>query len=207
MKKNNDIYSIKEVAEITGFEAHVIRFYEKEFQLKIPRTEGNRRYFTYKEIEDLQYIKKLQDKGLTNPQIRQVLKSPKIIIDSKQRNEVAISNNPKSVTETTDKVDHETWLREAVDFIKMEVTESLKGLDHKKEIEELSQKIDELRNQLNNQEKDVLIVENAKLKMKLKEKSYEVAELKDRLKRDQHQKKSFFEKIFTPKKTKESIRI
>lgn len=37
-----------------------------------------------------------------------------------------------------------------------------------------------LRNEINSKERDVLICENAKLKMKVKEKSYEVAELKEK---------------------------
>ncbi|MCD5413820.1 MAG: MerR family transcriptional regulator [Clostridiales bacterium] len=35
-----DIFYIKEVSEITGFKPHVIRFYENEFQLEIPRKEN-----------------------------------------------------------------------------------------------------------------------------------------------------------------------
>ncbi|MBM7614104.1 MerR family transcriptional regulator [Alkaliphilus hydrothermalis] len=205
MKNNNTIYSMKEVAEITGFKPHVIRFYEDQFQLKIPRNESNRRYFTYKEIEDLEYIKQLQDKGLTNPQIQKILKSPKIIIEQKGRNEVAISSS-KAVAKAED-INPDLWLREAIENIKMELIESVRGIDHRQEIENLSDKIDDLRNQLNNQEKDVLICENAKLKMKLKEKSYEVAELKDRIKREDNQKKSVFERLFFSKKKNQGFGV
>ncbi len=195
MKNNNEIYSIKEVAEITGFKPHVIRFYENEFQLKIPRNEGNRRYFTFKELEELQYIKKMQDKGLTNPQIRQVLKSPKIIIEAKNKNEVAAVSSNNKMTVKKDEITTELWVREAIEYLKMEVLESVKDLNYREEIEKLSSKVDELRLELNNQEKDVLICENAKLKMKIKEKSYEVAELKDKLKREEATKKTIFSRF------------
>ena len=77
----DETYSIKEASEIVGFKPHVIRYYEKEFELDIPRTESNRRVFSYKELEEFRYIKTLKNKGLTNKQIKQILKSPEIKLD------------------------------------------------------------------------------------------------------------------------------
>ena len=62
-------------------------------------------------------------------------------------------------------------------------------------IEGLKEEIVKLRNDLNSKERDVLICENAKLKMKVKEKSYEVAELRDKVKR-QESSKNIFKKLF-----------
>ncbi len=31
-------YTISEVAELTGYPPHVLRYYEKEFELEVPRT-------------------------------------------------------------------------------------------------------------------------------------------------------------------------
>jgi len=45
--------------EYTGYPAHVLRYYEKEFDMQIPRNEANHRYYTYSEIEILNYIKEL----------------------------------------------------------------------------------------------------------------------------------------------------
>ncbi len=50
-------------------------------------------------------------------------------------------------------------------------------------IEELRDEIIALKEELTNKERDILVCENAKLKMKVKEKSYEVAELKEKVKR------------------------
>ena len=72
-------YAISEVAEITGYPPHVLRFYEKEFKLDIPRNDSNHRYYTYNEIELFQYIKSLQDKGFSNKQIKLILKSPEVL--------------------------------------------------------------------------------------------------------------------------------
>jgi len=66
-------------------------------------------------------------------------------------------------------------------------------------IEELKEEVIELRNEINSKERDVLICENAKLKMKMKERAYETAELKEKLKREQNSNKSIFKKIFKVK--------
>lgn len=51
-------YSIREVSELTGVEAHVLRFWEKEFPLLRPRRgrSGNR---TYK-IRDIEIVKEIR---------------------------------------------------------------------------------------------------------------------------------------------------
>lgn len=204
MKNNNKIYTMKEAAEITGFQPHVIRYYETEFQLKIPRNESNRRYFTYKELEELEFIKGLQEKGLTNPQIRQVLKSPKVILEAKGKQEVAVSHGPNTASKTLD-ANGDAWMKEAIQYMRMELLDSLKELDYRRELEVLSEKVEELRNLLESQEKDVLLCENAKLKMKVKEKSYEVADLKDQLKRKENQSTTLFERLFSTKKSKQKL--
>ncbi|WP_089281198.1 MerR family transcriptional regulator [Anaerovirgula multivorans] len=190
----NEIYSIKEISEITGFKPHVIRYYEKEFDLEIPRNESNRRFFTYKELEELRNIKTLQEKGLTNKQIKQVLKSPEIVMNEDNAQEIAASvanlENSSYIAE---------FGNENLYTILKQLFAHIQQIDYKKDIEELYYKIDELQNQLVNQEKDVLICENAKLKMKIKEKSYEMAELKEKLKREENKKVSIFAKIFGSK--------
>ena len=46
-------------------------------------------------------------------------------------------------------------------------------------------------------DKDVLLCENARLKMKLKEKSYELAELKYKIRRNDSKNMPFWKKIFS----------
>ena len=191
----NEVYSIKEVSEITGFKPHVIRYYDKEFELNIPRNESNRRYFTYKELEKLRYIKTLQTKGLTNTQVKQVLKSPEVILNegdqtsSTQETAVAVANSEKQLSFTNTENDSLYNLLNQI-FI------NIQQLDYRREFQELYEKIEEFQNQIINQENDVLVCEIAKLKLKMKEKSYEVAELKEKLKREQNKKVTFFSKIF-----------
>ncbi len=178
---------------MTGFKPHVIRFYENEFQLKIPRKENNRRFFTYKEIEELKYIKKLQEKGFTNKQIRQVLKSPKIIVEPAEKTAMPIvkTDNTPIINEQNSKNGIDNDL---INYLKEKLIESISTLDYKEEISELSRKIDNLKSELDKQSKSVLLSENADLRMKMKEKSYEVAELKAKLKRET--KKQYLKNCF-----------
>ncbi|NLX61335.1 MAG: MerR family transcriptional regulator [Tissierellia bacterium] len=193
-------YTISEAAEITGYPPHVLRFYEKEFELDIPRNESNHRYYTYSQIELFQYIKSLQDKGFSNKQIKLILKSPEVLITSDD--ETALTNIVQQgnidIIELANRISsslHENFFDKL-----LEILENNKDYNAQL-IKELTEEIINLKNELNSKERDVLIRENAKLKMKIKEKSYEVAELKEKIKRLENNK-GLFKKIFNRNKTK-----
>lgn len=193
MMNNKDTFSISEVAEYTGFKPHVIRFYEKEFDLNIPRAENSRRYFTEKEIQQLKYIQKLQSDGFNNKQIKVIL-----------NNEETKNSTPKAMEEvaitSSEKIDDcERDTAYILMELKNEMLRILEEYNYKNEINELRERIDDLTQRLGNGDKDVLICENAKLKLKLKEKSYEVAELKDKLKRQESQKAPLFQRLLKAK--------
>ena len=187
-------YTISEVSELTNYPPHVLRYYEKEFELDIPRNESNHRYYTYKEIELLGYIKTLQDKGFSNKQIKLIIKSPELVIDEMDEAAVTSLINRQSL-------DVRNISDEICTNIEDIIINQIKPLISEKEesniklIEGLKEEIVKLRNDLNSKERDVLICENAKLKMKVKEKSYEVAELRDKVKR-QESSKNIFKKLF-----------
>ena len=69
-------YTITEAASLTGYEPHVLRYYEKEFNLNIPRNKANHRYYTYKEIEKLQYIKPVSYTHLNNNDLTKYIETP-----------------------------------------------------------------------------------------------------------------------------------
>ncbi|QZY56892.1 MerR family transcriptional regulator [Crassaminicella profunda] len=192
-------YSISEVSKITGYEPHVLRYYENDFNLEIPRTKSNRRYYTYKEIEQIIYIKELQQKGLTNKQIKLILESPELVLPASSE-VAATSSEELSIVE-----DHSSDIVQVVcsnmnesinnnisfklEEMKEEIIDSIDSmLKEKDEIEHA----DSIR-----KEKDVLICENARLKMKVKEKSYELAQLKEKMSRLDQQKIPFWKKIFS----------
>ncbi len=194
----NEVYSIKEMSEIIGYKPHVIRYYEKEFQLDIPRNENNRRFFTYKELEQFRYIKTLKSKGLTNKQIKQILKSPEIIVDE-DYNINALQEMAVSAVDCENLVPLSGYSNEDFYNILKELFENIQNIDYKGYFEDLNFKIDELQNQIVNQERDVLVCENVKLKMNMKEKSYEIAELKEKLRREKSKKTSIFTRVFGTK--------
>ena len=187
-------YSISEVAELTGYPPHVLRYYEKEFELQIPRNEASHRFYTYTEIETFQYIKSLQEKGFSNKQIKLILQSPEIIVNANE--ETALTSISPSANVNTLELAKEISLNLQEVFID-ELHKILNNnADHnEKLISELMDEIIALRKELASKERDVLICENAKLKMKLKEKSYEVAGLREKLKRIENSK-SLFQRLF-----------
>lgn len=189
-------FTISEVSELTGYPAHVIRYYEKEFELDIPRNNVNHRYYTYKELEIFNYIKALQEKGFSNKQIKLIMNSP----------EMLMSNDETAITATSKKEFNILPNNmEIYNIFKSIIFDELKPILIEKEkmnidvLSDLRDEIIQLRSELNSKERDILICENMKLKMKIKEKSYEVVELKDKLKRQQESSKGIFKKFFTTK--------
>jgi DNA-binding transcriptional MerR regulator len=199
----NKRYSIAELSKITGYDKHVLRFYETEFGFEIPRTESNRRYYTYREIEKFFYLKDLQSKGLTNKQIKLVFNSPEILISSNK--EVALTTAETAVSSIDTNILQSNILNELCQKINESIQYNLDTQlsSVKSEILSRFDKVLDTDNgetqQVYRKEKDILICENARLRMKLKEKSYEVAELKEKIKRQDHQT-PFWKKIFHLKK-------
>lgn len=56
-------YMISDAAKLLDVEAHALRYWEEELDLKIPRNEMGHRYYREQEIRMLEKIKLLKDKG------------------------------------------------------------------------------------------------------------------------------------------------
>ena len=54
-------YMISEAAKKVNVETHVLRYWEEELDLKIPRNEMGHRYYTRDNIKEFQKIKDLKD--------------------------------------------------------------------------------------------------------------------------------------------------
>lgn len=63
-------YMIREAAKQVGVETHVLRYWEKELLLDIPKNDMGRRYYTSQEIALLRQIKYLKDQGFYLKSIR-----------------------------------------------------------------------------------------------------------------------------------------
>ncbi len=56
-------YIISDAAKKVSVEPHVLRYWEEELDLKIPRNEMGHRYYRERDIEMLKMVKQLKDKG------------------------------------------------------------------------------------------------------------------------------------------------
>lgn len=193
----NHEYTISEVAELTGYAPHVLRYYEKEFEIDIPRNNSNHRYFTYKEVELIQYIKSLQDKGFGNKQIKLIISSPEILMNVQEDTGLVAGDNNYFDTYQIAKEISMTLEEEFFDKLFNCINQGAEN--NIKVIEELKDEVILLRNELNSKERDVLICENAKLKMKVKEKTFENIELKEKLKKSQQSQLGIFKRMFKQK--------
>lgn len=71
--EQNTIYYISEAAKLVQVETHVLRYWEEELQLPIKRNEMGHRYYTGRDIRQLQEIKILKEQGLQLKAIRSIL--------------------------------------------------------------------------------------------------------------------------------------
>lgn len=66
-------YLISEAARQTGVEAHVLRFWEEELELEIPRNELGHRYYTEEHIAIFNHIREMKAQGLQLRAIKESL--------------------------------------------------------------------------------------------------------------------------------------
>lgn len=190
-------YTISEVSDLTGYAPHVLRYYEKEFQIEVPRNDSNHRYYTVKEIELIQYIKMLQDKGFNNKQIKLIVNSEELITSNPNNTSLDLVNEKGTFELDTSSIALEiSNSLEANFFDKIEEIIENAKFENMNLVEELKHEIKLLRNELNSKKRDILICENAKLKMKLKERAYENIELNEKLNKYENNNRSFLKRLF-----------
>ncbi len=66
-------YMISDAADMVHVETHVLRYWEEELELTIPRNEMGHRYYTRENIKEFQRIKDLKDQGYQLKAIRMIL--------------------------------------------------------------------------------------------------------------------------------------
>ena len=82
-------YSITELSESLNVTDHALRFYEKEFNLSIPKDTRGRRYYTTELANVMYQIKNMRDEGLEIKAIKKILATEGYINESN-----SISFNP-----------------------------------------------------------------------------------------------------------------
>ncbi|HHW68260.1 helix-turn-helix domain-containing protein [Defluviitalea raffinosedens] len=68
-------YSISEASEMLNLETHVLRYWEEELNLEIPRNEMGHRYYTDQEIRIFENIKHFKEQGLQLRAIKAAISS------------------------------------------------------------------------------------------------------------------------------------
>ena len=94
-------YSISQAGRLVGVENHVLRYWEDELHLEIPRDRKNQRYYTKLHIEMFQKINELKEKGYQLKAIEPVLKR---MLDGEQEldlNEVLRQNAAEILRQTS----------------------------------------------------------------------------------------------------------
>lgn len=66
-------YMISDAANIVNVESHVLRYWEEELELDIPRNEMGHRYYTKENIQEFQRIKELKEQGYQLKAIRMIV--------------------------------------------------------------------------------------------------------------------------------------
>ena len=151
---------IGQAAKILQCNKSLLRYYEDEFGLDIPRNQSGRRIYSTKELEMFRYIYKLKAEGQSNSNIKAVLSSDHSTKDVYCFTEVLLDEEEKS-DETSVSPDA--------------VAELFSMMEH------IIRDIAELKNISQFDRKNDLVSENNELKQKLKEKTYELVETREKL--------------------------
>ena len=77
-------YMISDAADMVHVETHVLRYWEEELELSIPRNEMGHRYYTRENIKEFQRIKELKEQGYQLRAIRMILHNGKLETTSEE---------------------------------------------------------------------------------------------------------------------------
>ncbi len=80
-------YLISEASRLVDEESHVLRYWEEELALKIPRNDLGHRYYTEVQLEIFRTIKALKQKGYQLKEIRQWLEEMERSVPEEQKEE------------------------------------------------------------------------------------------------------------------------
>jgi MerR family glutamine synthetase transcriptional repressor len=95
VRRNLPLFPISIVKQLTELSARQIRYYEDHRLIKPARTDGNRRVFSFNDVDKLLEIKSMLDKGINLAGIREVFE----VKANGQQPEIRVQLNPKEVTD------------------------------------------------------------------------------------------------------------
>ena len=89
-------YMISDAANIVNVESHVLRYWEEELELQIPRNEMGHRYYTEENIAQFQKIKEWKEKGYQLKAIRMMIHNGGMNSENAVLSEVTMGNSEMS---------------------------------------------------------------------------------------------------------------
>ena len=93
-------YIISDAAQMIHVESHVLRYWEEELDLKVPRNELGHRYYTRENMEQFQKIKDLKEKGYQLKAIKMLIhgEAPLDIPNEEEKNvKKEVANVPQKM--------------------------------------------------------------------------------------------------------------
>ncbi|MCX8129965.1 MAG: MerR family transcriptional regulator [Clostridia bacterium] len=114
-------YTITELSEYLHITDHALRYYEKEFNLKIPKDERGRRFYTTEHANLMYQIKKMRDEGLEIKAIKKILESESI---SEEPPPVVLDDGSMSLI-TIDPIDSPLDIRQFFEDFREQLTNSV----------------------------------------------------------------------------------
>lgn len=90
-------YTISDAAKMVKVESHVLRYWEDELSLEIPRNEMGHRYYTQKEVDVFCHIRALKERGFQLKSIKDVMEI--LFDDGKMSNIISLENVRQSYEE------------------------------------------------------------------------------------------------------------
>ena len=107
-------YMISDAANLVNVESHVLRYWEEELELDIPRNELGHRYYTEDNINEFLKIKEWKEQGYQ-------LKAIRILVQEERMKEMAAGKNPANQLMMKEPVHKDEIVNDSVkNTIKME---------------------------------------------------------------------------------------
>ena len=96
-------YIISDASKMLNVESHVLRYWEEELEIKIPRNEMGHRYYTEDNIESLRKVRDLKKQGYSLKAIKNMVNPKKATRENKESNERLTVRQPISLMEVREK--------------------------------------------------------------------------------------------------------
>jgi MerR family transcriptional regulator, glutamine synthetase repressor len=110
-RRTMPLFSMGIVISLTDLTARQIRYYEEHSLVKPARTQGNRRLFSFNDVDRLLEIKELIDKGVNLAGIKQML--------AMKNDQLAVTTEP--ITEEVEQYSKDLTDKELRDMLKKEL--------------------------------------------------------------------------------------